>query len=54
MFVNFTFRVDPAIKGKASEEISQRVQTFLKDKSIVPWFNIRPTEAYLVKVNKFI
>lgn len=50
MFVNFTIRVDPAQKEKALEEISQRVQTFLEDKSIVPWFNVRPTKAYLVKV----
>ncbi|CAB4389502.1 unnamed protein product [Rhizophagus irregularis] len=54
MFVNFVFRVDPAQKKKALEEITQKVQTFLKDKSIVPWFNVRPTEAYLVKGEPFI
>lgn len=54
MFVNFVFRVDPAQKKKALEEITLKVQTFLKDKSIVPWFNVRPTEAYLVKVHNLI
>ncbi|GBC02865.1 hypothetical protein RclHR1_04870008 [Rhizophagus clarus] len=54
MFVNFVFRVDPTQKKKALEEISQKVQTFLKDKSIVPWFNVRPTESYLVKGEPFI
>ncbi len=51
MFVNFVYRVDPAKENNALDEISQRVQTFLEDKKIVPWFNVRPTKAYLVKVH---
>ncbi|CAG8521540.1 7567_t:CDS:10 [Funneliformis caledonium] len=47
MLVKFTFRVDPVQREKALEEISQNVQAFLKDKNIIPWFNVRPTKAYL-------
>ncbi|CAI2171431.1 19627_t:CDS:10 [Funneliformis geosporum] len=47
MLVKFTFRVEPEKKKKALEEISQLVEDFLKDKKIIPWFNVRPTKAYL-------
>lgn len=48
MFVNFTFRANQFQKEKALEEIIERVQTSLKEKHDVLWFNVN---AYLVKVH---
>ncbi|RGB42129.1 RNA12 domain-containing protein [Rhizophagus diaphanus] len=51
MFVNFTFRANQFQKEKALEEIIERVQTSLKEKHDVLWFNVN---AYLVKGKPFI
>jgi hypothetical protein len=48
MFVNFTFRADRSQKEKALGEIIERLQTSLRDKKDVLWFNVN---AYLVKVH---
>jgi hypothetical protein len=48
MFVDFTFRANQFQKEKALEEIIERVQTSLKEKHDVLWFNVN---AYLVKVH---
>ncbi|CAJ0841055.1 10969_t:CDS:2, partial [Entrophospora sp. SA101] len=54
MLVNFTFSVDPARKSEALNEIYKNVEAYISAKNIIPWFNLKPLEVYMVKGEPFI
>ncbi|CAG8506974.1 6946_t:CDS:10 [Ambispora gerdemannii] len=54
MFVNFSFKTDPAWKTQALEDIREHVERHLENKHHVPWFSISEARAFLVKGEPFI
>lgn len=54
MLLRFSYQVDPSQKTKALNEIEQTIKVHLNENHVIPWFNVRPQKAYIVKVFSFV